>query len=602
MKRINFKKISIKNFLSFGETPVILEFKKGLHIITGINRDKSDRQNGLGKSAMMESLYFAIFGTTIRDLKKDLIPNAYTNGVCEVVLEFDIVADNNTISYKLIRTLNPSKLFLYKEDVDITRDSIKNTESYLHEILHATPSIFENCVIMTLNNTIPFMAKSNADKKKFIENIFNLDVFSRMLSKLKEENSDKKREYEIELTKMEDSERSLNNLKIQKETILSNKKNKISTYEQRKESNLKEKNKLLEDLTKTISINIEEIRNDLKKIKREKENKDKQILKLNEQKFQLASEITHQENSLKKIGTSEDNCPVCLRSIQEHDKETIENEIKKISENIDNQKILLKDIVEKIETGKKNKKLFDLAIDRYNEKINTFLINEQNVKNINDRIKQLDSWLEQLSEDINELKSEFTETDPFIEKQTLILEELKTNVNKCRYMLNLMDTVKFIVSEEGVKSYIVKKVLLMFNDRIRHYLSQLDANCICTFNEYFEEEIINEKNKPCSYFNFSGAERKNIDFSCLFTFMDMRRIQGNVTYNISIYDELFDSCLDERGIELVTKIIKDRVERYDECVLVISHRKDSINSATGDVIFLEKENNITKKIDYNPFS
>jgi len=84
--------------------------------------------------------------------------------------------------------------------------------------------------------------------------------------------------------------------------------------------------------------------------------------------------------------------------------------------------------------------------------------------------------------------------------------------------------------------------------------------------------------------------------------MDMRRIQGNVTYNISIYDELFDSCLDERGIELVTKIIKDRVERYDECVLVISHRKDSINSATGDVIFLEKENNITKKIDYNPFS
>ena len=73
MKRINFKKISIKNFLSFGETPVVLEFKAGLHIITGINRDKSDRQNGLGKSAMMESLYFCIFGTTIRDLKKDLI-------------------------------------------------------------------------------------------------------------------------------------------------------------------------------------------------------------------------------------------------------------------------------------------------------------------------------------------------------------------------------------------------------------------------------------------------------------------------------------------------------------------------------------------------
>jgi DNA repair exonuclease SbcCD ATPase subunit len=82
MKKVNFKKISIKNFLSFGDNPVELSFKKGLHVITGVNRDKSDRQNGLGKSAMMEALYFAIFGTTIRELKKDLIPNTFTKGNC----------------------------------------------------------------------------------------------------------------------------------------------------------------------------------------------------------------------------------------------------------------------------------------------------------------------------------------------------------------------------------------------------------------------------------------------------------------------------------------------------------------------------------------
>ena len=164
-----------------------------------------------------------------------------------------------------------------------------------------------------------------------------------------------------------------------------------------------------------------------------------------------------------------------------------------------------------------------------------------------------------------------------------------------------MDTVKFIVSEDGVKSYVVKKILALFNDRIRYYLTKLDANCICNFNEYFEEEIVNEKNKICSYFNFSGAERKNIDFACLFTFMDMRRLQGDVSYNVSIYDELFDSCLDKKGIDLVTKLLNERVEKYDECVLVISHRKESIEAATGDVIFLEKKDGISKRIDYNPF-
>lgn len=83
--------------------------------------------------------------------------------------------------------------------------------------------------------------------------------------------------------------------------------------------------------------------------------------------------------------------------------------------------------------------------------------------------------------------------------------------------------------------------------------------------------------------------------------MDMRRLQGDVVYNISIYDELFDSSLDEKGVELVTNILKERVTKHNECVMVISHRKESIQHATGDVIFLEKQNGITRKIDYNPF-
>ena len=130
----------------------------------------------------------------------------------------------------------------------------------------------------------------------------------------------------------------------------------------------------------------------------------------------------------------------------------------------------------------------------------------------------------------------------------------------------------------------------------------MDANCVCTFNEYFEEEIIDNKGKPCSYFNFSGAERKNIDLACLFTFMDIRRLQGDVSFNFSIYDELFDSSLDERGVELVIGILKERVEKFNEWIMVISHRKESIKAATGDIIFLEKSNGITKRVDYKEYS
>jgi energy-coupling factor transporter ATP-binding protein EcfA2 len=126
----------------------------------------------------------------------------------------------------------------------------------------------------------------------------------------------------------------------------------------------------------------------------------------------------------------------------------------------------------------------------------------------------------------------------------------------------------------------------------------MDANCICTFNEYFEEEIVDIKGAQRSYFNFSGAERKNMDLACLFTFMDMRRLQGDVCFNFSIYDELFDSSLDARGIELVIGVLKERVDKYNESIMVISHRKESVKAATGDVIFLEKSNGITRRVDY----
>jgi len=601
MKKVNFNKISIKNFLSFGNEPVVLEFKRGLHVITGVNRDKSDRQNGLGKSAMMESLYFAIFGTTIRELKKDLIPNSFTNGSCEVILNFDVIQESQKDEYRLVRTINPTKLFLYKNGEDITRDSIKNTEEYLHNLINASPSIFENCVIMTLNNTIPFMAKSKVDKRKFIEGIFNLDIFSKMLAEVREEYNDTKKTYEIDLTKMEGSQRSVESFKNQRENILTNRKNKISVYEQRKVNNISEKDKLEVEINKILSENLDELKDNINKLKKVKETLEKTINSLSEKKYQTLSTISQNESNLKKIGTSEANCPVCLRSIEEHDKQMIIDEKNKISDFINQNKESLKKIEADIDSNKQNKKKIESAIDKGLDKIKNFAVNEQKKINIKDRIKQLDVWLSQLDGDIEELKSTDTDVDGVIQNAEKDLEDIKESVNKYRFNLNLLDTVKFIVSEEGVKSYIVKKILIMFNERIRYYLTKLDGNCICNFNQYFEEEIVNEKNKVCSYFNFSGAERKNIDFACLFTFMDMRRLQGDVTYNISIYDELIDSCLDQKGLELVTGLINERVEKYDECVLVISHRKESVNFATGDVIFLEKKDGITSRIEHNPF-
>ena len=101
------------------------------------------------------------------ELKKDLIPNNITGGKTHVELDFEVVTPSNTRKFKIVRHLNPSKVFLYEDGVDKTRDSIGNTNKYhLRYDKSATPSIFQNCVIMTVNNAVPFMAKNKIEKRK----------------------------------------------------------------------------------------------------------------------------------------------------------------------------------------------------------------------------------------------------------------------------------------------------------------------------------------------------------------------------------------------------------------------------------------------------
>ena len=601
MKNVNFKKVKIFNFLSIGKTPVEIEFTPGIHLITGINRDKTDRRNGVGKSSVIESVYFAIFGQTLRELKKDLIPNNYTNSTCEVILDFDIIENKICTVYQIIRTLNPSKLYLYENGKDVTRDTIKNTEEYIFKLLNATPSLFENCVIMSLNSSIPFMAKSKVEKRKFIESIFNLEIFSKMLSLAREDVNNNKKLYEIELTKFEEIDNNCKALQQQKENILKSRSEKIVVYEQRKIDNSKEKSILIQTLNNIKIESIDNFNEKLQKLKAGLEECECRIDTHNESRTIVSRDIQNIETQLNKIGTKNNNCPVCLRPILEHDLDIIEQEKQLLQTKIN---LLQKDVkvsIEKINTLKQKKETIKELIDKCNTSINNNKLKIQEKLNVEERLKRLIEWLCQLDTDILQLKNENTDVDSLIISNKLKLKTLQENVNKLKLTNNLLDTVKFIVSEEGVKSYIVNKILEVFNNKLMQYLKKMNANSYCVFNEYFEEEIINEKGKICSYFNFSGAERKDIDLACLFAFMDMRRLQGDITYNLSIYDELFDSSLDEKGIDQVTNILKERVEKYNECVIIISHRKESIKAVTDNIIFLEKKSGQTKRINYNPF-
>ena len=597
MKYVNFKSIEIKNFLSVGETPVTVDFNTGLNIITGHNKDKLDRRNGVGKSTVADAVYFAIFGNTLRELKKDFVINNITQRNCEVKLVFEVNIDGKVSEYKLIRKLAPSKCVLFRDGEDITRDSIANTTQYVSDMLNTTPEVFQNCVIMTVNNATPFMAKKKLEKRKFIEGIFNLQVFSNMLNNVRSEYNNINKELDIECAKYEEISNSLNSLNEQKNNLENERvrnRTKLNSRLKVCESELQSTRSELENIQ---HIDTSDIENKINKINDVMTALDEKIQKAisSRSKSQAMIEMNHEK--FNKLSSDHDQCPVCLSKLNESHKDYIDNEKTQLKQEIEQLLLKKKNTDAKLSEAKTIRNNMSTKRQRLNDELNHAKIQKNNVKNLELQIKQLESKHKDILDDIKSVDTTDSTFDINIKSVTDRLELTQKQIDHTKEELAKLDVIKFVVSEEGVKSYIVKKILQLLNSKLSHYLKKMDSNCICVFNEYFEEEIIDEKGKPCSYFNFSGAERKNIDLACLFAFMDIRRLQGDVAFNFSMYDELFDSSLDERGVELVIDILKEKIEKYNECVMVISHRKESTKLATGEIIFLEKQNGITTRVE-----
>ena len=603
MKYVNFDTIKIKNFLSIGNEEVEIDFKHGLNIITGINKDKQDRRNGVGKSTIADAIHFAIFGETIRELSKDFIVNSINKKNTVVQLNFSVNENNEIKKYKIVRKLKPTKCYLLVDDVDLTESTIPNTNKKIKKIVSGSPEVFQNCVIMSLNTTLPFMAQRKVEKRKFIEGILNLEIFSEMLNKARSEYNEVQRSYEHAHKDYDHANNIFTLLKEQKTNIVS--------------SVIEQKQKILERIN-VIEKEVQENKNKIEPIDKALFERTKEkIIQINEKLEDISNkisdiktnitrhdtEINFYKNQVKKIGTDKDVCPTCLRELTSKDKEHIHTEKEKILKDITNRE---EDIVSltKQESGLKSLKRENLDVK---DKINAYISNVKNTANNNKLAKSyimnLNNDLESNNNNLKKLEEKETsievqELESKIKNKLVEVEELEKNTNDIHKDLEILEIVKYLLSEEGVKSFIVKKILDVLNSRLTYYLQKMDANCMCSFNEFFEENIINEKGEDCSYFNFSGAERKNIDLAILFTFMDMRRLQGDVAYNIVMFDELLDSSLDEKGVELVLSLLKERIETYKENIYIISHRKESAKAATGEVITLQKQNGITTRVDF----
>ena len=705
MKHITFKKISITNFLSFGKE-TSFDLNKGvIAVITGYNYDKEDG-NGVGKSSILDAFFFALFGETLKDLKKDQIVNDIAMKGCQVVLEFEMNYNGNTTEFRIERGISPSFCRVYVDgENDETLSTIPVVNKCILNILNSTPTVFKNTITMRANNTIPFMSQKRNEKREFVEGILRLEVIKLMSKYAKENYSELMKDYAVVAKLFENAERNIDVFVEKESNFEDNRGEKVRTLNARKDDHVLENidlkgrltevdpaaldviisdrttlNKQSDEYTAAITVATREISAfdvilklnnrrlatiaaDAANLKREYatypkydngiktaadcdafiEKTQNELLADRDKLGDLNRDILDHNKSITQVNEVGASCETCKRPFPDVDVEgnkkaialheagilTCQSDIKKLKEDIEDKDHMIAKakVITKITNLSAEKKTLTVEneinesglteskskLDEAQKKANGFKDEREAAQTKIDALqKQISNnqslvammeknltLIENCDKDVVSLKDEKNEFSELLslakDKRITLLKEIE----KHKESVAIYDVIKHVVSDEGLKSAIVKKLLGVLNEKIAYYLDALDANCQLSFDEYFEDNIINDKGNEAAYANFSNGEQKRIDLACLFAFMDLRRIQGDVTFNLAFYDELLDSALSVNGSSKVFDILDERKTKYSESAFVVTHKKENLkNPLINDIIFLEKSGGITRKGEY----
>lgn len=584
MKILHFKKLKLTNFLSVGANPLELDFQEGLNLITGYNKDVPEEKNGIGKSSICDGLFFALFNETIKNLKMGEIVNDKNKKKCEVVLEFSIDYGTHHDQYRITRKLKPSDCLLeINGQTDKTLSSIPITNKKIQDILGISKELFKQSIVMSIGKSTSFFSQGKVEKRKFIEGIFNLEIFSDMLSDSRTGYNDTRKEKDV------------------LQTQLNNEKSRLEDYKRRDADFETNKELIISEWKEQIVKNCEKIK-ELNGQIREVQSSDELLVKLteiterldkiDELNVKVEVELSETNRNITDLNSAIENasevCYACNRKYDDAD------EIARIKEERQKKVAILN--TTRINLASKKNKIVDKKKERTKERdeIRVMLASVKSIsdsnKTIRSHIQTLKTTCDDVKQKIIKKRGEVSTFSDLIDKTVETISTLEVEYAEIFKAHKVYDICKFVLSEEGVKSIIIKQLKNLLNRRLNSYLDDLGSPVTCEFDEYFTETIYNKNGVEKSYDAFSGGESKRIDLAILLTFQDILKEQSGLDIKLGFYDEILDSSIDESGRKKVLSILKDKSAHTP--TYIISHRGKMSDLIDREIV-LEKRNDFT---------
>ena len=564
---ITFECVRWKNFLSTGNNFTEIQLnKESTTLIIG--------ENGAGKSTVLDAICFGLFGKPFRNIKKPQLLNTINGSGCVVEVEFKVSGK----SIKVVRGIKPNVFEIYIGGKMYNQDAnARDYQKYLEQqILKLNYRSFTQVVILGSSTFVPFMQLKAQHRRDVVEEILDIQIFSLMNVILKQklktiDDNIKDIDYKLDLAseKVSLKEKYIKDLQDNKRKLLVEKTNLISGNE---EEIFKKKRKIA-DLQDDIEGMHEKISNATKVVE--------QFDKLNDLNSQLKTKHRSHKRLIKFFEENED-CPTCQQHIDEDYKDTM---LSKENKKYEKLTVGIKELADKLEATK-------VKINIINEVNKNIQSNNVEIAKENSSIGELEKFNATLDTEIKQLQDGHVDKKDH-EEVVSLQEEFDTvskEKNKLREEKVYSDAVRTMLTDQGIKTKIIKQYLPIMNKLINTYLTSMEFYVNFTLDENFDETIKSRYRDDFTYASFSEGEKMRIDLALLFTWRAVAKMKNSANTNLLILDEIFDSSLDGTGTDEFLKILNTL---SDENIFVISHKQDALADKFRSTIRFEKVKNFS---------
>jgi len=424
------------------------------------------------------------------------------------------------------------------------------------------------------------MQLSGGARRDVIEDLVDINVFSKMNSLLKEKMSILKDEIQT----------SNHNLEMSKTKINAQKKylrdlNAVNTaYRKEKEEKIEEINAEIVELQERnteLSTMVEERQPPLLK------NIEDLSVKTKELTEYMSSFKTQIKALVKESKFFEENevCPSCDQDISQEIRDEKVAKAKRKANALNDTMALAKEKDEDYKSLQESYDAMSEAIRNWQNELNN---NNQTISRLQKNITSIHTDLSKAQGETGDLEKANAELETLRESE-LTLTENKYKLNE-QYAYNQVNAE--LLRDTGIKTKIIKQYIPVINQLTNQYLQILDFFVHFDLDESFQETIRSRHRDAFTYDSFSEGEKQRIDLSLLFTWRQIAKMKNSVATNLLILDETFDSSLDDDGVDNLMKIINSLGE--DTHVFVISHKGELEDAAFDRRIEFVKEKNFSK--------